>query len=91
MTDSDTGFPIEAGMWQWTVRVDPDDPSVLYVGTDNGVYKSTDGGETWRKSSAGLTSSAVSWVEPIPARRQYFMQAWLGASSGPTTAGRPGV
>ena len=66
VTNSDTGFPIEAGMSPWTLRVDPNDPSIFYLGTDQGVYKSPDGGKTWRKSSVGLTSWAVSWMEPDP-------------------------
>jgi len=34
--------------------VDPRDPSVFYAGTMKGVYKSLDGGKTWKQESAGL-------------------------------------
>jgi hypothetical protein len=35
-------------------RVDPQHPSVFYAGTMLGVYKSLDGGGTWKRASAGL-------------------------------------
>jgi len=55
ITDTDTGsvFNEVAG------PIDPSDPSIQYAGTPEGVYKSTDGGQTWKKASAGLTSAAV--------------------------------
>jgi photosystem II stability/assembly factor-like uncharacterized protein len=55
VTDPQTGsvFTEVAG------PIDPTDPSIQYAGTPEGVYKSTDGGQTWKKASAGLTSAAV--------------------------------
>ncbi|MBN1321472.1 MAG: hypothetical protein JXA87_11620 [Thermoleophilia bacterium] len=41
------------------VTSDPQDPSIIYAGTDAGVCKSTDGGETWTKASRGLPGSLV--------------------------------
>jgi len=35
------------------------DPPLLYLGTDYGVYSSTDGGATWAKETAGLPNCAV--------------------------------
>ena len=33
-----------------TITIDPNNSSILFVGTDdNGVYKSKDGGKTWKK------------------------------------------
>jgi photosystem II stability/assembly factor-like uncharacterized protein len=48
VTDATTGgeFAVLVG------RVDPSDPSIRYAGTDEGVYKSTDGGATWKKASS---------------------------------------
>ena len=46
----------------WT----PSDLSIFYVATDDGVYKSADGGTTWKKASTGLTCSTVGWVVPDP-------------------------
>jgi photosystem II stability/assembly factor-like uncharacterized protein len=52
-TDTESVLPVGTG------RIDPSDPSVRYAGTEEGVYKSTDGGKSWKKASAGLTSSVV--------------------------------
>jgi len=39
----------------WHVIVfDPNDPTILWAGTDGGVYLSTDGGDSWSARSAGL-------------------------------------
>jgi|HubBroStandDraft_3_1064219.scaffolds.fasta_scaffold22635_1 hypothetical protein len=44
-----------------TVVVDPSNPRVLYAGAQGGVFKSLDGGASWRLSSRGLT------IQPIHA------------------------
>lgn len=41
------------------IVIDPADPAHLYVGTDIGVWRSTDGGLTWEPFSEGLPDSAV--------------------------------
>jgi photosystem II stability/assembly factor-like uncharacterized protein len=41
------------------IREDPVDPKILYVGTDQGVYVSTDGGATWNVLGANLPSTYV--------------------------------
>jgi hypothetical protein len=40
----------------WVVRFDPSDPtdSTIYVGTELGVYRSTDRGDTWARYGVGL-------------------------------------
>ena len=60
-----------AGLNQWTpgegwafpplfaIAVDPTTPSALYLGTSFGVYKSTDGGDDWSGSSAGILGHPV--------------------------------
>ncbi len=45
--------------------VDPRDPSVFYAATMQGVYKSLDGGKTWRQANDGL--SALPAAPPLPA------------------------
>ena len=42
----------------YCTAIDRNNGQRLYAGTDNGVYTSTDGGETWNEASQGLTSSA---------------------------------
>jgi photosystem II stability/assembly factor-like uncharacterized protein len=34
--------------------VDPADPNIIYAGTNQGVYRSTDGGENWEPRNGGL-------------------------------------
>ena len=41
------------------IRFDPTDPSVLYVGTDVGVYRSTDAGATWNRFGSGMPAVSV--------------------------------
>jgi photosystem II stability/assembly factor-like uncharacterized protein len=43
-----------------TVREDPTDPNVLYVGTDFGVFVSADGGRRWQVLGGNLPSVQVS-------------------------------
>ncbi len=52
LTDSDTGVvvSIDAG----DILVDPVRPSTFYVASPDGVYRSTDGGRSWRKAITGL-------------------------------------
>jgi photosystem II stability/assembly factor-like uncharacterized protein len=38
-----------------SIVIDPVNPDVLYAGTDGGVFKSTDKGDTWTSLNAGLT------------------------------------
>lgn len=45
---------------------DPDDSAVIYVGTQEGIYKSTDGAATWERRSDGLTCSAVTTLLVAP-------------------------
>jgi len=41
------------------VREDPENPDILYVGTDLGVYVTTDGAASWDVLAAGLPSTFV--------------------------------
>lgn len=36
------------------IVIDPSNPDILYAGTDQGVYRSTDGGENWAPRNGGL-------------------------------------
>jgi hypothetical protein len=46
-------FPIHC------VKVDPTDSSAVYVGSDLGLYKSTDGGSTWARWGTGLPAVSI--------------------------------
>ena len=47
---------------------DPDDPATFYAITQGGLYKSGDGGASWKRADAGLTSSGASAVLVDPSR-----------------------
>lgn len=44
----------------YTLAIDPQSPSTLYVGTLNGVFRSEDAGVSWTSVSTELESSFVS-------------------------------
>src|SRR5262249_17905463 len=43
----------------FTVETDPQQTSVLYAGTERGVYRSTDMGRTWEDFNQGLPRTSV--------------------------------
>ncbi len=49
-----------------TFAADPRNTAVLYAGTVDGVYKSTDVGATWSVANAGLTSKDVTCIAVSP-------------------------
>ncbi|HID56404.1 TPA: hypothetical protein EYP37_07730 [Candidatus Poribacteria bacterium] len=52
------------------MKVDPHDPSILYAATPKGVFKSSDGGKTWRESNKGLEIPLAYRIHtPIGTRR----------------------
>src|SRR5262249_20887124 len=44
------------GGWVKTLVVDPVQPSMVYAGTFEGFFRSTDGGHTWAEENLGLPS-----------------------------------
>ena len=45
----------------WTV-VDPLNSQQLFVGTDVGVFSTSDGGLNWFKENAGFANVSVAWL-----------------------------
>ena len=41
-------------IWVSTIAEHPTNPSVVFIGSQGGIYKSTDGGLTWNEKRAGL-------------------------------------
>ena len=90
------------------VHIDPSDPSIVYAamwqqqqgfyengaygGTDGGIYKSTDGGNNWRKLTLGLPAvmEANLAVAPSNSRILYAMVATNGGGGGGGRGGRGG-
>jgi photosystem II stability/assembly factor-like uncharacterized protein len=59
-TASDAAGTAPSAGWYWTMAVSPSDPSVLVLGTSNGLYRSTDGGKTWQPTGPkGLESTSL--------------------------------
>ena len=64
-TDASAGLPLEVAS---SIAVDPRDPDVVYVSIapgaalpeGDGVWKSTDGGQTWSRAGAGLAGRTAS-------------------------------
>lgn len=44
--------------------VHPSDPKVMFVAMRDGLFKSTDGGETWKPAGKGLKNQAAVAVNP---------------------------
>jgi photosystem II stability/assembly factor-like uncharacterized protein len=59
------------------IREDPRNPSILYVGTDFGVYVSTTGGDKWEVLGANLPSNQVSDLQ-VSARDQVMVISTYG-------------
>ena len=53
---ADVGLFLNAAL---TVAVDPRDPNHLLMGTDIGLYRSSNGGRSWSPEAQGLISGAV--------------------------------
>ena len=60
------------------VAIAPSDPDVIYLAAYDlgGLYRSTDGGATWRAASAGLESLAPLTIAVHPANPDV---AWAGS------------
>ena len=62
---------------QHAVAFAPDDPAVVYVGDDGGLFRSPDGGRSWRALNAGLSIAETGHLAGHPEH-----DAWLLAGAG---------
>lgn len=82
-----------AGLDEWTtvgppngvilsLAINPDDPSILFAGTQSdGVFKSLDGGTSWRAASAGLPDFAFVHALALEPGNPSTVYAGTGPSS----------
>jgi photosystem II stability/assembly factor-like uncharacterized protein len=51
---------------QHTMAFDPQQPRVLYAGSDGGCFRSSDGGDSWQSLNVGLAISEVEYLAERP-------------------------
>jgi len=73
-----------AGGNVYTVAADPLHPSILYAGTERGVFKSADGGTTWAFSGTGLPPTRVQALAVDPATPSTLYAATLTPNGVPS-------
>jgi photosystem II stability/assembly factor-like uncharacterized protein len=73
--------------------IDPRKPRTMYAGTFDGVYRSDDGGATWRPSNTGQSDSIVALaIDPANSARLYAAgshQFFRSVDGGATWTGTP--
>jgi photosystem II stability/assembly factor-like uncharacterized protein len=102
VTDASSGLQVQAVVRgdllapRVGVVIDPGDPSVLYVPTERGVYKSVDSGATWHQANLGMTDASVSTVvvDPMTPSTVYVITSaglMKSLDGGATWTTSPGV
>lgn len=61
-------LPADAG--SWVVREDNMNPRLLFVGTERGLYASTQGGMRWMRMKSGLPTVSIRDVDLVPRERE---------------------
>ena len=61
---------------QHAIAFSPQDPNVVYVGNDGGIYASPDAGTTWRSLNKGLCITEIEFLAQHPQ-----FEAWLLAGT----------
>jgi hypothetical protein len=74
-----------------TITPHPSDPLILFLGGRDGIYKTGDGGVTWRHVYT-CASCVVSWIviDPANPRQTYAFESALYTSTGFLTSGDGG-
>ena len=69
-----------------SLAISPQNSAILYAGTYNsGIYKSTDGGNSWAHANAGVSGSLIVYdieVDPHNAATVYFVSRKSGSLVG---------
>lgn len=79
-----------------SILIDPTNTNVMYIGTGDrdagdspglGVYKSTDGGQTWFQSNSGMGNKVVGAMIMHPSNSSYILAATSGGVYRTTNGG----
>jgi photosystem II stability/assembly factor-like uncharacterized protein len=58
---------------QHTMAFDPQEPRVVYAGSDGGIFRSPDGGDKWESLNAGLAISEVEYLAQRPDETDWIL------------------
>ncbi len=61
-----TSIGPDGGAIVQSLAIDPQSSSILYAGTDNGIFRSSDGGATWKGSNSGLPATFGAGLPFLP-------------------------
>jgi len=77
-----TSSSINQGLVVRCIAVDPNDPMVLYVGSQSKVFRSTDSGQAWADVSSELPSRYVTSIRVHPQSSEVVFLTLSGTGSG---------
>jgi photosystem II stability/assembly factor-like uncharacterized protein len=94
-------YPSPLAVYVLSLAVSPSEPEIIYAATDQGAFRSADGGDTWAMASMGLPTGRVDSiaVEPQDSAMLFATtsagvseshdggQHWLSSNSGLTASG----
>ncbi len=55
----------------YAIALDPTAPTTIYAGTEDGIFKTTDGGQTWQLANAGIMGTIYSNMVVDPTNPNY--------------------
>lgn len=73
------GELVPSAPWYWTMAVSPTDPNVLVLGTSSGLYRSGNGGKTWKPTGP----KRVNATSLVQAGDSIFVGGVLAATPSP--------
>ena len=83
-----TGSAGEGGQWPLCIAGDSDDSSLIFYGTDvGGIFKSTDGGKSFKKANIGLFSHGICDIQVDPNNKQRVVCFGVNANKLSYTTG----
>jgi photosystem II stability/assembly factor-like uncharacterized protein len=73
--------------WAYALAINPVDPATIYLGTNQGIRKTTNGGVDWHGKSSGLTTSYVTALAIHPTAPDTVYAGTGGGGVFKTTTG----